>query len=100
MVNDIWLEFESGKNNILDLSGLMENENVFMDSLENYLFFEQHGRDLHVYIDEKGGFSEMSFDLSKASEVVLLHNTQMYSDDFNDIVKQLLKNGQILMGYD
>ncbi len=100
MVNDIWLELESGKNNILDLSGLMGNEDVYMDNLESYLFFEQQGDDLRVYIDEGGSFSGESVDLSKATEVVLLHDTVMFSDDFNDIIKQLLHNGQILMGYE
>ena len=100
MVNDIWLELESGKNNILDLSVLMANEAVYMDNLESYLFFEQQGNDLRVYIDESGGFSEQSVDISKASEVVILHNTVMFSDEFNDIVKQLLHNGQILMGFE
>ncbi len=99
MLDDIWLELESGKNNVLDLSGLMDNEHVFMDNLERYLYFEQQEGDLVVYIDEHGGFSGESFDLSNATDVVRLHNTIIYSDEFNDIVKHLLRNDQILLGY-
>lgn len=99
MVNDIWLELESGRNDILDLSSLMENEDVFMDNLESYLFFEQKEGDLLVYIDEQGRFSEQSYDLTNATSLVTLHDTVIFENEFNDILKQLLHNGQILMGY-
>lgn len=99
MVNDIWLEIETGKNNILDLTSLMKNDHVYLDELEKHLNFVQTGADLTVYINGNGGFNKSSFDIYTATDVVVLHDTLVFSDDFNDIFKQLLQNEQILMGY-
>jgi len=96
-VDDVWFAFESGENKVLDLSDLLENHQVQMDSLDQYLHFEQQGDNLVVYIDENGGFTEDSYNKNNATDVVTLMNTNMSSTDYEDIMKELLDNNQLVI---
>ncbi|EPJ49069.1 MAG: hypothetical protein OFPII_03200 [Osedax symbiont Rs1] len=95
-IDDVWFSTED-HNRILDLSDLLESEEIQMDELEQYLHFEQSGNDLMVYIDEKGGFSEEMFNKNSATEVVKLHNTKFLSTEYEDIMKELIGNHQIVI---
>ena len=95
-IDDVWFSTEDN-NRILDLSDLLESEEIQMDALEQYLHFEQNGNDLMVYIDENGGFSEEMFDKNTATEVVKLHDTQFLSTEYEDIMKELIGNNQIVV---
>jgi len=99
MVKDVWQELAKGRNNILDLSALMQNDKVYMDGLISFISFEQAEEHLIVYINENGGFSKECFDINAVTDIVTLHNTLVYSDEFDDVIKQLLQNNQIVMEY-
>ena len=68
-----------------------------MDSLDHYLHFEQQGENLVVYIDEKGGFTEESFNKTDVTSEVTLFDTNVLSTDYEDIMKELLQNNQIII---
>ena len=96
-VDDVWFALESGENRVLDLSDLLEGDNIQMDSLDHYLHFEQVGDDLAVYIDETGGFTQESFDKNAATDVVILHDTHFLSTDYEDVMKELIQNNQLII---
>ena len=70
-------------------------EEVEMDDLDHYLHFEQQGDDLMVYIDERGHFTEESFNKDDATQVVTLSDTIVVSTEYEDIMKELIGNDQI-----
>ena len=94
--DDVWFTYKAGKSNILDLSDLL-SENVQMDSLDQYLHFEQEGDDLLVYIDENGGFTEQAFDVNNATGVFKLDNVTTYSMEHDDVLKLLIDNNHIIV---
>ena len=94
-VDDVWFSRESDSNNVLDLSDLLDSEDVEMDELDHYLHFEQEGDDLLVYIDETGHFTEETFNKDDATQVVKLSDTTLLSTDYEDIMKELIGNDQI-----
>jgi hypothetical protein len=81
---------------VLDLSDLLDSGEVQMDSLDHYLHFEQEGDNLLVYIDEGGSFTQESFNLENATEIVTLVDTNIQSTHYEDIMKELLDNNQII----
>jgi hypothetical protein len=51
---------------------------------------------LLVYIDEGGSFTQESFNLENATEIVTLVDTNIQSTHYEDIMKELLDNNQII----
>jgi len=78
---------------------LLESGDVQMDSLDHYLHFEQQGDDLLVYIDETGRFTDESFDQSNATQIVTLSDTHISSTEYEDIMKELIGNEQIVIDF-
>ena len=76
---------------------MLEDKSVQMDSLDQYLHFEQQGENLVVYIDENGGFTEESFNKTDVTSEVTLFDTNLLSTDYEDIMKELLQNNQIVV---
>ena len=97
-IGDAWFANEPGSNQILDLSDLLEDEAVQLDSLNQYLHFEQSGDNLTVYIDQTGSFTEHHFDKNNASSVVTLLDTSLLSTDYQDVMKELIDNHQLIIG--
>jgi len=96
-IDDVWFVLESGESRVLDLSDLLESENIQMDSLDHYLHFEQVGDDLAVYIDETGSYTQESFDKNAATEVVILRDTHLLSTEYEDVMKELIQNNQLIV---
>ena len=97
-IGDAWFANEPGSNQMLDLSDLLEDEAVQLDSLNQYLHFEQSGDNLTVYIDQTGSFTEQGFDKNNASSVVTLLDTSLLSTDNQDMIKELIDNHQLITG--
>ena len=95
-IDDVWFAYESGREQVLDLSDLLEDETVQLDSLNQYLHFEQTGDNLTVYIDETGSFTEQYFDKNNATSVVTLLDTNLQSTNNTDIVKEMIDNNQLI----
>ena len=97
-IDDVWFAYESDREQVLDLSDLLEDEAVQLDSLNQYLHFEQSGDNLTVYIDQTGSFTEQGFDKNNASSVVTLLDTSLLSTDYQDMIKELIDNHQLITG--
>ena len=50
-----------------------------------------------VFIDKEGRFTEESFNQEDAAEVVILADTNIQSMDYQDIMKELIDNNQIII---
>ncbi|NQZ32234.1 MAG: Ig-like domain-containing protein [Oceanospirillaceae bacterium] len=96
-VDDVWFTYNTGKENVLDLSDLLSSDDVQMDDLDNFLHFDQQNDDLIVYIDENGSFTEQTFNIDNVTDVVKLENITAYSMEYEDVMKVLIDNQQIIV---
>ncbi len=93
-VDDVWFNYKLGKNNVLDLSDLLEDESVDIGNLDQYLHFEQQGDNLVVYIDDQGSFAGESFNKDAVTDTIVLHDAKFASTEYDDVMKELINSSE------
>ncbi|HJE54544.1 MAG TPA: type I secretion C-terminal target domain-containing protein, partial [Acinetobacter pseudolwoffii] len=81
---DIWTDFNIDEGDQIDISALLQDQDVSASTLSNYVTLEQRGDDTVVTIDRDGSATDITY---AKTDLIILENTTAANLALDDLIK-------------